>query len=42
MVRGVGDDLRAYRFALDLTPAQLRAVAEHAGAARWATTTRLQ
>lgn len=36
MVRGVGDDLRAYRFALDLTPAQLRAVAEHAGAARWA------
>lgn len=36
MVRSVGDDLRAYRFALDLTPARLRAVAEHAGAARWA------
>lgn len=36
MVRSVGEDLRAYRFALDLTPAQARAVAEHAGAARWA------
>lgn len=28
--------LRAYRFALDPTPAQLEALAQHAGAARWA------
>lgn len=29
-------DLRAYRFALDLTPTQTAAVRQHAGAARWA------
>lgn len=29
-------ELRAYRFALDLTAAQLTAAAQHAGAARWA------
>jgi len=29
-------DLRAYRFALDLNAAQLAAVSQHAGAARWA------
>jgi len=32
----VEHDLRAYRFALDLTPAQTSAAREHAGAARWA------
>lgn len=31
-----GEDLRAYRFALDLTPAQQALAAQHAGAARWA------
>lgn len=31
-----GEDLRAYRFALDLTPAQQSLAAQHAGAARWA------
>lgn len=30
------EDLRAYRFALDLTGAQLSAVRQHAGASRWA------
>ncbi|MGD9622226.1 MAG: RNA-guided endonuclease InsQ/TnpB family protein [Mycolicibacterium sp.] len=30
------EDLRAYRFALDLTPAQEESVRQHAGAARWA------
>ncbi|MFV8227341.1 RNA-guided endonuclease InsQ/TnpB family protein [Mycolicibacterium fortuitum] len=29
-------DLRAYRFALDVTPTQLRQLRQHAGAARWA------
>lgn len=32
----VGDQLRAYRFALDLTFAQRDGAAHHAGAARWA------
>lgn len=32
----MADQLRAYRFALDLTEAQASAVAQHAGAARWA------
>lgn len=32
----MGDQLRAYRFALDLTATQLQAVCQHAGAARWA------
>lgn len=32
----VGDRLRAYRFALDLTSAQAEAAAQHAGASRWA------
>jgi len=31
-----GSDMRAYRFALDLTDVQLAAVRQHAGAARWA------
>ena len=29
-------ELRAYRFALDVTPAQLTMLRQHAGAARWA------
>lgn len=29
-------ELRAYRFALDVTPAQLAMLRQHAGAARWA------
>ncbi|MEU0498002.1 RNA-guided endonuclease TnpB family protein [Mycobacterium sp. NPDC006124] len=32
----MAEQLRAYRFALDLTEAQASAVAQHAGAARWA------
>lgn len=32
----MADQLRAYRFALDLTTAQVQAVRQHAGAARWA------
>lgn len=32
----MADQLRAYRFALDLTESQASAVAQHAGAARWA------
>lgn len=32
----MGDQLRAYRFALDLTATQQQAVCQHAGAARWA------
>lgn len=33
---GVVEVVRAYRFALDLTPAQEEAMGRHAGAARWA------
>jgi len=29
-------ELRAYKFALDVTPAQLQMLRQHAGAARWA------
>ena len=32
----ISADMRAYRFALDLTATQLAAVSQHAGAARWA------
>lgn len=32
----MGEQLRAYRYALDLTDAQASVVAQHAGAARWA------
>ena len=32
----MADQLRAYRFALDLTEVQASAVAQNAGAARWA------
>lgn len=32
----MSEQLRAYRFALDLTEAQASVVAQHAGAARWA------
>ena len=35
-IQWMGDQLRAYRFALDLTATQLQAVCQHAGAARWA------
>lgn len=32
----MGDQLRAYRFALDLTTSQVQVARQHAGAARWA------
>ena len=32
----MGERLRAYRFALDPTKAQLESLGQHAGAARWA------